>query len=152
MFLVVATLKYHEPAGNESHPVVRVHVWLLREETNTCVYARICFIRHIILASGYSRTVVQCAAASCHSALPSFTSLPRMYKNGKRFRFGCSHSSVLWHSTSNRPPITHDPHDASHPDNLHQFLMPTQQHAHGLSASSLAQIPRLHLTEPRRLR
>src|SRR5271170_1585196 len=49
---------------------------------------------------------------------------------------------------SNRPPITHNPHNPTYAHHLHQLLMPTQQHAHRLPASaSLADIPRLDLTE-----
>lgn len=36
---------------------------------------------------------------------------------------------------SYRPPIRHDPYDAPGPSNLHHLLMPTQQHAHRLSAA-----------------
>lgn len=51
------------------------------------------------------------------------------------------------------PPISHTPDDAPRSRNLHQFLMPTKQHAHGLSAGlSITEVAAAHLGEPRRLR
>lgn len=46
-----------------------------------------------------------------------------------------------------RPPITHDPHNAADADNLDQLLMPAQQDTHRLATAALGHIPRLDLTE-----
>lgn len=53
---------------------------------------------------------------------------------------------------SNRPAISHDPHNRPSTSNLHKPLVPAQQNAHLLTTTTFAQVASLNLREARVLR